>query len=191
MPSHRLMRSLLRRAAEPYRQLIETELCDRLLATVVPRLLRRFGLPQPDAEELALDAVLEMLDHPDRYQWQRGSPEAFGYVIAAGDARNLLRQRRSVYDTVPLDAAEREGALLPNEFASNPNQGTSEPRPVEVAYPSFCAAYHAMDESVQRMLVLRAEGLEHATIAEYVDKTPGAVMTAVCRARARLARTLN
>jgi DNA-directed RNA polymerase specialized sigma24 family protein len=185
MPSQRLMRMLSRQASQPIRGIVEDELVRRIMVAVLPLLIRRYQLESADAEELAIQAAFTLLQRSESYEWSRGSPEGLARRIAACDASNLLRYRRRRPVPVPIDESLIEHAAPPSQLGAASTDHRPPPEHAE-----FYRSFRALAEPLQRMLVLHAEGVDHAQIGQFVDKSPGAVHTAICRARKRLQRTL-
>ena len=127
-----------------------------------------------EAEDVAQDVMLKLWslrDSLDRYR----SVESLASVMARRLAINELRRR---HVNVPVDGLPIEASNLTpeEELVQGENDRTAD------------AVLASLPESQQTLLRLRhQEGYDNAAIAALLGSSEGAVRTALCRARRRVA----
>lgn len=188
--SNRLVRALCRELGADVRRAIEDVLCQRLLDAVIPVLVRYYQVAPYDAEELALDAALVVICHPERYLPQRGaSVETFARRIAVCDAINRRRKaERKDVQLVSLSDAEESELRYSADYGGETDEAVP---PGSGAVGRFAEVYRSLSPRVQHVLQLRADDVEYQDVAMFTGMTAGAAMTAFSRARQRLAEALG
>lgn len=157
-------------------------LFDRYYRTLIMRLTGVFrGLTAEDAEEIAADTMLQIIEWPDRYDPNAASLETYLTVIARSRVLDLIRRQRGIL-FVPLSTTLNVPAktrATTSNLARSPWQDRlfSEIRSLP---PASRAATH-----------LHLQGMTAVEIAAHLDCEPGTVRTRLSRARAELRRRVS
>jgi RNA polymerase sigma-70 factor (ECF subfamily) len=141
--------------------LAPSELAEAYLAPLVARLQRAYPTVDPHMVESAvIDTLLDMAEHPQRYDPARGSLGAYLGMAARGDLRNALQSLRrraahqALLQVVELSPAARN---LATDEADDPGEIVARAEPV--ASPELLAAVRAAFQPAELEIVtLMLEG---------------------------------
>lgn len=126
-----------------------------------------------DADDIVQETLLKMWFLRERLA-DYSSPEALARVIVRNLCINTLRRRKPIisgYSGIPDIADETHDDTLSDELLDT------------------IASLPDTEQAVLRMKHL--EGMETEEIANLIHSTPGAVRTALCRARCRIRKLYN
>lgn len=159
------------------------DLYDRYGGTVYALALRMTG-DRGEAQEIALDAFLQVWQQVDRYDSRQGSLQGWLFTIARSRAIDRLRAAR---------AAKRKPV---EEVPDDPGGSSAAAPPDEIVALAERSAYvrRAMDElnPAQRTAVELAyfQGLSHTEIAERLGEPLGTVKTRIRQGMLALRKVL-
>ena len=142
--------------------------------------INRFTHNLYDAEDLAVDVLLELLIHPNRYNF-RTPLKAYLFAIAHNKALNFLR-KRDRFRMVPVDEAEElaDRTSLEEELLLDERKRALERELAELP-AEMCEAVH----------LVFFEGLSYAEAARVMHKNRKQIDNLLTRAKAALRTNLG
>ena len=156
------------------------ELYDRYGGAVYSLALRMTG-DRGVAEEISLDAFLQVWQQADRFNAEQGSLSTWLFTIARSRAIDRLRSARAAKRTQVDDESETQRTAQPDEMA----ELAERQRLVRQAMAELSAPQRTALE------LAYFEGLSHSQIAERLGEPLGTVKTRVRQAMITMRRTLG
>jgi RNA polymerase sigma-70 factor, ECF subfamily len=143
-----------------------SELAETYLERLVARLRPRFWWLDPHlVESAAGDSIMNLAEHPERYDPERAGLLAYLYMDAAGDLLNVYKSgQRSAGREVPLEAVElgRRARKLSREEIDDPLEQLLRAEGTDPGW--FKATYAELDERERAVVDLMIDG-ERSTVA--------------------------
>ncbi len=144
------------------------------------RYVLSFGIPVHDAEEIIQEVFLSLFRH---LQLRRSRKNLRGWIFRV--AHNLTLKQRHANQRL---RDQRASDWTIAEEQSDPSPGPEEQVSSAQRRRRLLAVVHALPESDQGCLQLRAEGLRYREIAGVLGMSLGAVSISLTRSLARLMR---
>src|SRR5208282_1699124 len=139
-----------------------------------------FGIPVHDAEEIIQEVFLSLFRH---LQLRRSRENLRGWIFRV--AHNLTLKRRYANQRL-RDRMASDSTIAEKQFDPSPNP--EEQLSSAQRRERLLAVVHALPESDQGCLRLRAEGLRYREIAAVLGMSLGAVSISLTRSLGRLIR---
>jgi RNA polymerase sigma-70 factor (ECF subfamily) len=144
------------------------------------RYVLSFGVPMHDAEEIIQEVFLSLFRH---LQLRRSRKNLRGWIFRV--AHNLTLKQRHANQKL-RDKTASDWTVAEERFDPSPNP--EEQMSSAQRRRRLLAVVHALPETDQGCLRLRAEGLRYREIAEVLGMSLGAVSISLTRSLARLIR---
>jgi RNA polymerase sigma-70 factor (ECF subfamily) len=144
------------------------------------RYVLSFGVPVHDAEEIIQEVFLSLFRH---LQLRRSRKNLRGWIFRV--AHNLALKQRHANQKL-RDKTASDWTVAEERFDPSPNP--EEQMSSAQRRRRLLAVVHALPETDQGCLRLRAEGLRYREIAEVLGMSLGAVSISLTRSLARLIR---
>ena len=142
--------------------------------------INRYVHDLPAAEDLAIDALLQLMIHPGRYR-PEASLKTYLFTLGRNRALNYLKRRRRETPMGESDA-EQQGDLISLEQAVLQNEQRRQ----------LSAAMETLPEEERTVLhLIYFEGMSYREAAKTMKKNPKQVDNLLYRAKARLRDALG
>jgi len=152
----------------------------RLLSFVMGR-----GFSRSDAEEVVSDTIYKAIRHINEFEVD-GNTKFFTWLaaIACNGAADLYRRKARSPESESIEERAARGIGDPEGSTRKSNVPDSGKKPLSQKILS--KALRRLSPAVQRILMARTRGYQHKEIAEWLDKSEGAVKVAYHRGLEKL-----